>query len=257
MKTIPVIYSFARSGGTLVNQLLGVHPNCLVLSEVNPAASYKPVAEQALEWLGLISPQEVGKFSSLPYPQKILTLHDRAAKKGARLIIRDWVTVNFLPECAGDTIMPSNQLEQELYLSCADMESKPLVISRRSASVYESIRQNFRHLQNLELEVFAASYLKYAQAVSNFPKIHLESLRTQPCTTLEKILRQLDLESGESELMMQKFHDFRKCTGNITLQSPAKSASSAEILPPTTLSHPKIISSHPSLVEADRLFNYD
>ena len=36
MIDIPVIYSFARSGGTLVNQLLGVYPNHRVgIDELN------------------------------------------------------------------------------------------------------------------------------------------------------------------------------------------------------------------------------
>jgi hypothetical protein len=258
MDAIPVIYSFARSGGTLVNQLLGVHPQCLVLSEVNPTASYKSIVEQAVEWLELVETHEVEEFSHLPYQQKIITLHQRSAEHGKRLIVRDWVTVNFLPECAGDLIIPSGQLEQKLYLEHAGFESMPLVIVRRSAAVYESIKQNFLHLRNLKIEVFAESYLEYARAVTAFPRIHMETLRAQPDITLKKILQWLDLNPDDSRALIKNFHDFKNCTGNTTLQATSESANARQILPPEVLNSPPPVftGSHPALAEADRLLNY-
>src|SRR5437763_195444 len=111
MSVMPVVYSFARSGGTLANQLLGVHPDCLVLSEVNPAASVKSVAAQAADWLGLAAaPKEL---SALPYREQVRTLAQRALVAGKRLVIRDWVTVNFLPGTSAQTV-PSGELEQAL-----------------------------------------------------------------------------------------------------------------------------------------------
>ena len=95
--SVAVFISFARSGGTLVNKLLGVHPDCLVLSEVNPAASYKPVARQAFEWLGLVTEQETEAFGRLGYSAQLAELSRRAAQGHKRLVVRDWVTVNFLP----------------------------------------------------------------------------------------------------------------------------------------------------------------
>ncbi len=258
MSTIPVIYSFARSGGTLVNQLLGAHPQCLVLSEVNPAASHKPVAEQAVEWLGLVAAHEVDEFSHMPYHRQINLLHTRAAVQGKRLIVRDWVTVNFLPGSAGNNVVPSGQIEQEWYLEHAGFESVPLVIARRSAAVYGSIKHNFSHLQGLEVEVFAESYLEYARAVTKFHKIHMETLRAQPETTLLEILRRFNLVSSHRRSLLQKFHDFRNCTGNTTLRISSESATARQILPPETLvsQETTLTDIHPALVEADRLLGY-
>lgn len=259
MSAIPVIYSFARSGGTLVNQLLGAHPHCLVLSEINPAASYKPVVEQAVEWLGLVSPQEAADFSCLPYHQKILTLYNRSTKQGRKLVVRDWVTVNFLPGCAGDIITPSGQLEQESYLEHAGLKSRPLVIARKSASVYESIKHNFLQFENLGLEIFAEAYLQYARAVRKFPIIHMETLRAQPHTALMEILQCLGIDSDDSTLLLNKFHNFKNCTGNITLQTAVESAAARQILPPEILNSKKsaFADTHTALVEADRLLSYD
>lgn len=259
MSAIPVIYSFARSGGTLVNQLLGVHPQCLVLSEINPAASYKPIADQAAEWFQLITTSEASKFSRLPYSQKITMLDYRSAEQGKRLIIRDWITVNYLPGCAGDFIIPSKQIEQTLYLEHAGFESTPLVVARQSVDVYRSIKHNFSHLRNLEFEIFAEAYLAYAKAVCKFPIIHMETLRAQPSTTMKRILQWLDLNPEDSRELIEKFSDFRNCTGNTTLQASSKSATARQILPPEKISSNTTPFAPPpsALIEADRLLGYD
>lgn len=259
MRSIPVIYSFARSGGTLVNQLLGVHPLCFVLSEVNPAASYKPIVEQAVEWLGLISSSEAGEFSRLPYQDTIRALFERSLRQRKRLIIRDWVTANFLPKCAGNTVTPSGELEQSLYLEHAGFKPIPLVIARRSAAVYESIRHNFLHLQNLDLDEFANSYMEYARAVAGFPIVHMEALRARPDAVLTEILRRFNLDVADRQLLLDNFHAFQACTGNTTLRGSSRSAAALQILPPETLLplEPSCSGVHRGLIEADRLLGYD
>jgi hypothetical protein len=257
MTPIPVLYSFARSGGTLVNQLLGVHPQCLVLSEVNPAASYKPVAEQAAEWLGLVEASEAIDFARLPYPRQIAQLHERAAARDKRLVVRDWVTVNFLPGSAREGTVPSGELEQALYLEHAGLEPLPLVVARRSAAVYRSITSRFANLRDLALDVFGRKYLDYARAVSTMPRIHLEALQAQPAAVLTEILRRFGLEASRVEALVAGFHEFRNCTGNTTLQAHAGSAIATRILPPEEHPGDAAPARHPALLEADRLLGYD
>ncbi|MEP7070236.1 MAG: hypothetical protein ABI789_13390 [Usitatibacter sp.] len=258
MSAIPVLFSFARSGGTLVNQLLGVHPQCLVLSEANPAASYKPVVEQAVEWLALVEPREAGEFARLPYDRQIGELETRARDKGKRLIVRDWVTVNFLPGAARDHTIPSGQLEQPLYLERAGLSALPLVVARRGAAIHRSITQQFSHLRELDLAAFASAYRAYALAVAAFPKIHLESLRAAPAAAVAEILRIFQLDGSRVEPLLANFHEFRNCTGNTTLQTRSASASARSVLPPedaarSVQSHAAL---HPALAEADRLMGY-
>ncbi len=255
MIEIPVIYSFARSGGTLVNQLLGVHPDCLVLSEINPAASYKPIFEQAVEWLGLLEEKEVDGFSFLPYHEKIKFLYDRAMVQKKNLVVRDWVTVNFLHGSAGKDIMPSGHLEQDLYLKRAGFQSVPLVITRKGEAVFKSIKSNFIELAELEMIDFAKSYLAYARAVSTFPIIHLEDLRSQPDTVLIKILNRFNLRSDVIDSLIQSFFTFKNCTGNVSLKGDNNSASAQKILPPDLAS--ASLPTHPALIEANGILGYE
>jgi len=253
MTEIPVIYSFARSGGTLVNQLLGVHPQCMVLSEINPAASFKSITEQALEWLGLLNEKEADEFESTPYHQKILFLHKLAARENKKLIIRDWVSINFLPGTAGD-IKPSRELEQIYYLKRAGLKPLPLVIARKGEAVYKSIRENFPNMASLSLKSFSEAYLRYACAVADFPKIHLENLRSQPEAILEEILNRFKLASDKNSMLLENFFNFKNCTGNVSLKKGNKSASAKTILPPENHIQSK---SNPELTEANKILGYD
>ena len=258
LSAIPILYSFARSGGTLVNQLLGVHPQCLVLSEVNPAASYKPVPEQAVEWLGLVEAGEADEFAHRPYHRQIAELDRRAAKAGKRLVVRDWVTVNFLPGTAGEATVPSGQLEQALYLEHAGMRPVPIVVTRRSATVYRSIKSHFPHLEDLQPEVFANAYLAFARAVAGFPRVHLESLRARPQAAVAEILSAFELDASPGEALLANFHAFQNCTGNTTLQMRSGSATAQRILPPESDApdDAALAGRHPQLAEADRLMGY-
>jgi hypothetical protein len=253
VKPLPVLYSFARSGGTLVNQLLGVHPQCLVLSEVNPAASVKPVGEQAAEWLALLGPEEVAAFARLPYRRQVVELAQRAEQAGKRLVVRDWVTANFLAGTAGERVAPSFRLEQQLYLAAAGLELLPLVVTRRAGAVYASIVRSFVHLRELAIEDFAAAYLAYARAVRAYPRVHLEQLRAAPEAALEALMQAFDLDFRDTRPLLHLFGGYRNCTGNTMLEN--ESSGARRILPPRPGSPER--ASHPSLLEADGLFGYE
>ena len=257
MKTIPVLYSFARSGGTLVNQLLGAHQDCAVLSEVNPAASFKPIAEQAREWLSLIEAGEAEGFSRLPYADQVEILHRRAGERGKSLVVRDWVTANFLPDCAGDLTVPSGELEQQLYLENAGFETLPLVVTRRSEAVYRSIQRSFPHLRGVERDTFAQAYLAYARAVVSFPRVHLEALRAQPLAAWLGMLRRFALDESAADRLLETFHAFRKCTGNTALVESNESAAALRILAPEAPRPEAEGQRSTSMMEADRLLGYE
>lgn len=252
---IRVYHSFARSGGTLLNKILGVHPKCLVLSEVSPVFSYKPLVEQAVEWLGLIDSNEKREFSRLGYANQVAFLEDAARTKGKNLVVRDWVTVNFLPNTAEFHGKPSGILEQQVYLRHAGLQPLPIVIARRSAAVYRSIVTNFVQFKDLELEAFSHAYLRYAQAVCDFPVFHLEEISRQPKREIPRIFAALELPETDVDLILSQFSSFEKCTGDNTL---ANKPSSGE--------HAQDITAHPSeadeaspnhiLQQADRLLGY-
>lgn len=255
MSFVPVIYSFARSGGTLVNQLLGVHPDCLVLSEVNPAASYKPVTEQAVEWLGLVAPDEAQGFARRPYREQVADLGRRATDRGKRLVVRDWVTVNFLPAAAGAAAAPSGELEQALYLERAGLEPLGVVVTRAAEAVYRSILRSFEHLRELDRDAFADAYLAYATRVAPLPRISLEALRQRPPETVARLLELLRLDPVDPSLLLDRFAGFSNCTGNNSLAEKPESARSRTVLP-ADADLPDLAEAHPALLEADRMLGY-
>lgn len=255
MSTVPVLYSFARSGGTLVNQLLGVHPDCLVLSEVNPAASYKPVAEQAVEWLGLVALDEAPGFARRPYREQLAELHRRAAERGKRLVVRDWVTVNFLPGTAGSAAAPSGELEQALYLERAGLEPLAVVVTRAAEAVYRSIRRSFAHLRELDRDAFAIAYLAYAKRVAHLPRVSLEALRQRPPEAVARLLEMLQLRPVDPRSLLDRFADFTRCTGNNSLADKPASASARTVLP-AEADGSGANEAHPAFAEADRMLGY-
>ena len=257
MLHIPIVFSFARSGGTLVNQLLGVHPDCLILSEVNPATSVVSVARQAADWLELIGATEVNQFNEFSYSQQVALLDERAQSKGKALIIRDWVTVNYLLGAGDSAVVPSFILEQPVYLARAGYSLRPLVVTRTAQSVFQSIRRSFPHLLDLPADVFSVAYLAYARTVSPFPRVSLEALQSAPRETLMQILEKLELSTGHIDMQLETFADFRTCTGNNTLTSPSATSHARRIVP---ICHDSEVNIDPKnaerFAEADILLGY-
>jgi len=213
----------------LLNQLLGTHPDCYVLSEVNPAASFIPLVEQAEKWLRLVEPAQMAQFRSLSYTEKIGRLDEGAKARGKRLLVRDFSAANFVPGCVPN-VCPSGVLEQELYLRHAGFDSVPLVIARRALDTYSSWTQNFEQFREMEMGAFADSYLRYAEAVKKYPVIHLESLQADPESAVAQVLRRFGLDEKWQSHMLENFHSFTNCSGNNTLAKASPSTGAKVIL---------------------------
>src|SRR5882724_3071086 len=96
LASVRIVYSFGRSGSTLLNQCLGCHSDNAILSEVNPARSFVPVTWQASHWLKLLPIQDDAEIDGIPYDEQIAYLARVSEQAGRRLIVRDWTAVNFL-----------------------------------------------------------------------------------------------------------------------------------------------------------------
>lgn len=246
-----LLYSFGRSGSTLLNQCLGCHPDNAVFSEVNPAASCIEPAWQAEHWLQLLASDEAHEFAALGYPEQVRWLARRCAEKRRHLVIRDWTTVNFLAGVV-DGVAPSGVLEQELYLARTDLDLRRVVLARRATGVHHSLRSRFPQYHDLTLEAFAQSYLAYARAVCGFTVIHLEAFTAEPAFWLAKICDHLGVAYAPD--FPERFFGYRNCTGNITLAAKIFSSTSQSIDPVRAPAGP---APHPLLQEADRLLGYE
>jgi hypothetical protein len=258
MVTMAVFYSFARSGGTLINRCLASIPNNLVLSEVNPHGAVVPLEIQANQWFGLIPDSQVSEFSSLTYIQKIRQLSEVAEQRGQQPIIRDWPTLNFLPGVYATGFSPSMVLEQAIYLSYGQIENNSIAVVRRSASVYESITRCFVHLRSLTVDKFGLGYLEYARAIASLPCFKLEAFCKDPKKQLGLICSALKVHFCEDAVC--DFSKFDRCTGDNKLDSSSRSAALKAILPlkENTNSEAYLAAmSDTNCQEADRLLGYE
>ena len=223
MENQGLIISFARSGGTLLNKILGCHPEAVILSEVNPAGeAVVDLAVQAKEWFGLINEDERIWLVEKSFSDKILFIKEKAEKIGKRLIVRDWVTVNFM---SGDIFYhgaanaPSKVLEALLYLQAAGISCKPLVITRKCEDVYRSLAKNVIRLNQQQEDQFFADYLDFAKSTELFPKIKLEDVQHNAKAHVKKALEFFSLAEEYLESILMNFSRFERCTGNNTLPS--------------------------------------
>ena len=256
MAPVGVLYSFARSGGTLLNRCLGAVSGNLVLSEINPHGALVPVEVQARDWLGLVGPDET-HVDGKSYGAKIRHLVGRAEERGEHLIIRDWTTLNFLRGLHFDYSDPSMLLEQQIYLDRYGLESRSAVLVRRAPAVYDSIVRTFDHFQDLGVEEFGAAYGAYARAVAGQPIFQFEVFCAEPRREMERLC--LMLGAAYAESFISDFSSFDRCTGDNRLAMPSRAGRSDRIvvLPDNRDSFPwKAAAADAQCRAADELFGY-
>jgi glycosyltransferase involved in cell wall biosynthesis len=217
---IPLIYSFARSGGTLINRCLGCIPGNIVLSEVNPHGSFIPIEVQARDWLKLVLPVDFSEFSNKTYADKIRLIAAVVQQHNKHLILRDWTTINFLDRASNDIYTPTRILEQELYLLHHSFDCRAIVLTRRAADVYESVTRTFKHLKDLSVKEFGSCYLAYAEAVSAYPVFHYERFCREPEKELKRMCEVLGVNYCDT--FVTEFSKFIRCTGDNTLFQPSR-----------------------------------
>lgn len=230
MSELPVIYAFARSGGTLVNRCLGAIHGNFVLSEVNPHGSVVSLATQARDWLHLITEQQFSTFSQRSYGEQVRYLFDAAQQRNAYLIIRDWTSVNFLNNTVpGGYLLPSQVLEQNIYLRRYGFTPRSVVVTRRAADVYESLTRSFEQFRSLPVEEFGAAYLAYAKQVCHYPIVHYEQICIDPEAKIREICNLLAVNYDPA--FLTNFNSFDRCTGDNLLQHPSRGAQLDTIKP--------------------------
>ncbi|MDJ0599742.1 MAG: sulfotransferase family protein [Crocosphaera sp.] len=255
---ISVIYAYPRSGGTLVNRCLGSIAGNLILSEVNPLASVVSLAEQAKNWLYLLSDEQLEEFSRKSYGEQIYFLATEAKSSNYHLIIRDWTAANFIDNPINDNMLTASFiLEQDLYLSHYKLPYLPVAIVRRAADVYESMTRVFPHLDR-GIQAFGEAYVRYAQAVCNYPIFYYEKICQDPITQIQLICETLEINYAPN--FINKFYYFENCTGDNTIQqsSRGKQLSKIQLFPSHTESKSYIIASdNKNCRQADRLLGYE
>jgi acetyltransferase-like isoleucine patch superfamily enzyme len=205
--SIVLMECFSRSGGTLLNKLLGSIPDTVILSEVNPLGggwgvrkekSYTTPKEQALNWYGI-------KLKSEDYVESILELNAICQKENKSLVIRDWPYVNFVPHEMNRLNPPNRLLAYEKLKAQTNLKTFALVrdsidiwISQGTPSPAENY---FNH------------YLKYIEALNKHQIrfFKFEDLCLTPSKTLKKICDHTGLTYSES---YKNYFNFHKANGD-------------------------------------------
>lgn len=225
-KILPVLLCYSRSGGTLMNRILGSLQNVIVLSEVNPWGSFKPMLEQALEWFSLINDKEKRALEGKSFGEQILELRKKAIEKGKTIIIRDWSTANFMKGVVRDRD-PSYRLETIIELEKI-FSIKPLVLMRDPYSTWKSNMENFGTYFDLRPETFFFAYIKYMGCIESLPRILLEDLTAFPSNYIRWVCEYWNLTYSEKSL--ESFCQFTYCTGDNTLAKPIERSAGIQIV---------------------------
>jgi hypothetical protein len=215
-RELPVLICYSRSGGTLLNRILGSLKDVIVLSEVNPWGSFKPMLEQAQEWFRLINAEEKRGLESRTFAQQIGELQKRATGQGKKIIIRDWSTANFMKGLVRDR-KPSYRLETMIELG-RSFSLKPLVLMRDPYSTWKSNIENFGQYFDLSPQKFFCEYGKYLASVEALPRIKLEEFTSFPANYMEWICEYWNLPYIKE--CLTNFYHFAHCTGDNTLAKP-------------------------------------
>jgi hypothetical protein len=219
-KNISVLYSFPRSGGTLINQCLLCAKDTIVLSEINPTLSVIDPILQASNWFRLFTNEEICQTRT--YLQQIKAIHEKTELTNSKLIIRDWSGINYLREISEWVPAPSFQLEQHIYLTHAGFELHEARVIRQSTQIFISLRKDIPQCANLSIESFAESYSKYLSDTAHVFTVHLEDFTQETQSYYTKLCSALSIEASPG--VKEKFSKEIRVTGNTTISTKPTSA---------------------------------
>lgn len=229
------------------------------MSEVNPARSVIPPGEQATKWFGLFSDAEGTDLVNRTYVDQIKEIAAQTAKTSRNLVIRDWVGINYLQGISDWVPLPSNVLEQRIYLSHAGFKLREVRMLRRSAAVYQSLVQNIEGCARLSVDEFAKIYTQFLQHTAHAQTLHFEAFTRSPKQQLAHLCKLLDVD--EPERFEDRFYLETRVTGNTTIGTNPKSAKWKSIhterqLPEQANAHPDASSQSMAFRELDRIAGY-
>lgn len=98
LEPVRVLHHMARTGGTVISKCLASMAGNALLSEAHPRGmQFIDPVRQAIEWFGLLTPQDESaiRSASQPFLEMTLRAQAKAQDAGLRLILRDWSHLDF------------------------------------------------------------------------------------------------------------------------------------------------------------------
>jgi hypothetical protein len=207
---LAIIYSLARSGGTIISKCVASLPGNVLLSEVHPRWAFFDPADQAHDWFGLITESERQEFrSSADYVQRIQLIHSRCAERGLHLIIRDWTHVDFFhgPYAAG----PVFRLSQYECLK-EHFDIRHIAIIRHPLDTYLSLRQisPYRHVSFSD---YLPRFRLFADIARSIGYVRYEDFCDDPHAVVGRICKTLDVNYADD--FVKRYANYTNITGDV------------------------------------------
>ena len=196
--------NFGRSGGTVLNQCLALLPNTIVLSEVNKLGgggglqNFDNIKDQAANWYNI-------KLKSETFEEQILELAEYCQTYNKKLIIRDWVYINFVPT-QKNAFRPSYELDTYLFLR-EHFDVNPFLLVRNTIDCWISYKMP-------EINSFIKDYKRFIEKVTSYdiPIFYYEQFVRSPSNELKTICASLNVTFKD---VINKAPHYKNVNGDI------------------------------------------
>ena len=181
---ISIIFSYARSGGTLLNRYLVNNPDLVVLSEAHPLHNIKgdiySIKNQVNDWYGI-------KIISNDYFDQLIEIKKWCDAHSKYLVIRDWSYIDFT-ESYLNNFKPKMHSTNYQFLKSLYPNIKTISFVRDSIDIFLS--------QDKNLNEFSKSYFRYAKFIKekNFKIFKYEDLIKNPKSIIKMIISHLGIK---------------------------------------------------------------
>jgi hypothetical protein len=210
---ISIIYSLARSGGTIISKCVGSIPGNVLLSEVHPRWAFFDPMDQACDWFGLVSDAERHEFrvrTDIDYLQRIQLIHSRCAARGLHLIIRDWTHVDFFH--GPYAVQPACRLSQYDCLK-EHFHVNHVAIIRHPLDAYLSLRQ-VPPYRPMGFDYYLPRFRLFADRAGDVGLVRYEDFCDDPQTVVRKICEKLAVNYTDE--FMSNYANYTTITGDVS-----------------------------------------
>ena len=199
---------YSRSGGTLLNRVLGALPNTVVVSEVSEYGggqgklkdkSFTTIQEQSKFWFDIELEEE-------HYYDAIKELNEKCNRKGKTLVLREWTWIHFNKHKKLANI-PSRNLETfQNLIGSENLNLKSFVLLRNPVDVWLSSGTP-------SSRTFFAKYIEYCNSIkkSKLKMFYYEDLLNDPEKFTKELCDFTGLKFSES---YQQFYAYDKVNGD-------------------------------------------
>lgn len=214
---LAILYSLARSGGTVFSRCLACIQGNLMLSEIHPRWSYYDPFSQAHDWFGLITAQEGQAFLAqfgYDYIKAIQFLNARCVERGQRLIIRDWTHVDFFS--GPFPAKPIYRLSQYEALK-NHFDIRHIALIRHPIDTCLSLRK-LPPYKDITTEDFLNRYSAFINQIKPIGYVRYEDFCDNPAPVIESACNTLGLNySGD---FLENYQQYTTITGDVYVGDP-------------------------------------